>query len=245
MPTLFERAISSLHKRYLLDTLFRCVATRRRISVSIWRMFVRRKSLSPEFSRTDGNCIPSDDNDNRVRAARSDAPIRNGYADLFVTFDVPDSYILTKLRYDRFDGLLPIASKANVNYGARVPREMRTPSFLAWDIYVGTRTFPNLRYRIGTFYESARWTPMINDRRCSSRDAAGHEIVISALSYHRGGTVADVPDQPSLRLWNITKHVSFQIENSWINKVRVKEIVKCNSIEFFKNIFLLRKNMCS
>lgn len=67
-------------------------------------MFVRRKSLSPEFSRTDSNRVPSDDDDNRVRAARSDAPIRNGYADLFVTFDVPDSYILTKLRYDRSVG---------------------------------------------------------------------------------------------------------------------------------------------
>jgi len=93
----------------------------------------------------------------------------------------PDSYILTKLRYDRISPSRP-TSNANVNYGARVPREKRErTSFLALRYLRGKHDLPESSDR----YVQA-WTPMINGRKRARSDASGHEIVKSILhlSYH-------------------------------------------------------------
>lgn len=143
---------------------------------SRWRMFTCRKSLSPELvpaaiafrSTMIIAYVPRDS------MLRSEKRLRG-----FIRYiGRRDSYILTKLRYDRISPSQP-KSNANVNYDARVLRERRErASFLALRYLRGNTIFLNLRIRY--VHVERRWSMAVN---VLDSGASSHEIVKSIFTF--------------------------------------------------------------
>lgn len=119
---------------------------------SRWRMFTCRKSLSAELAPA---AIAFRSTMIIAYVPRDPMLCSETVTQIYSLHGRPDSYILTKLRYDRISPSWP-TSNANVNYGTRVPRERRKrASFLALKYLRGNTIFGSVRLR---------WTSMINGR---------------------------------------------------------------------------------
>lgn len=135
-------------------------------------MFIRRKSLFFEFALTIIAYVPCD------QMLRSETVMR-----ICSLHRRLGSYILTKLRYDR--GLaLPHGRRTTVTWimafacHAIRSRKIRTPSFLAWGIYVGIRSSWT-SCAIGSVYSTSihagrRWSTAVLDRDTSRETSRDH-----------------------------------------------------------------------
>lgn len=134
-----------------------------------WRIFTCRKSLAAELAPAAiAFCFMM-----IIAYVPRDSMLRSGTVTrIYSLHGHSDSYILTKLRYDRISPSRP-TSNANVNYGARVPRERRErASFLALRYLRGNTIY--LHLLIGTFRLERWWSMAAN---VLDSDAPGHEIV--------------------------------------------------------------------
>lgn len=124
---------------------------------SRWRMFTCRKSLAAKLAPA---AIVFRSLMIIAYVPRDPMLCSGTVTRIYSLHEHPDSYILTKLRYDRISPSRP-TSNANVNYGARVPREKRErTSFLASRYLRGNMIYLNLL--IGMFKLEHQWSMAVN-----------------------------------------------------------------------------------